>query len=193
MIVDGLRSDVHRRPRALGLGAALFLVACSSRTPVLDAVLDAHAGLGSGVYEEMGRWERVLGRAETVLQTDGGETFFYWPADGVAAFTHPHYEGQHRSRRRHELRVTSVIVPLQESIQLHFLPIAEDEVIRFNRLLDLEGPAFSVLRSGVSPGPAGSVDLVASPTRRTVERLHFVDGEPVAVEVRDSWWWSHYD
>jgi hypothetical protein len=152
--------------------------------------------LGEGIYETLGRWESVLGEAETVTQADGGHTFFYWPESGVGVFTHPLYEGQFRRTPLPNRRVTSVVLPLQEDLHLQFLPIAGEQAIHFDRLLNLQHVASriqEVSRVDIHPDGLCYIDLVASPLRKTVERLHYQDGEASAIEIRDDWWLSHYD
>ena len=116
-----------------------------------------------------------------------------WPDPG--AFTHPLYEGQFREKRTPERIVTSVIVPLQKSFHPDFLPVADDLTIHFDKLLDLEPvlPPSTLVRHQSSQDGGAGVDLVSSPLRRTVERLHLEDGQPIAIEIRDVWWLSHYD
>lgn len=62
------------------VAASLLVTACETHTPALDLVLERYSALGTGIYEELSQWESVLGEPETVVQTDGGQTFFYWPA-----------------------------------------------------------------------------------------------------------------
>jgi hypothetical protein len=91
--------------------------------------------------------------------------------------------------------VTSVIVPLRSSFHPSFLRVAENVTIHFDRLLELRRPREGMSAHGTSEAIEKNShrDLVSSPLRKTVERLHLVAGEPVAIEVRDDWWWSHYD
>lgn len=180
---------------ALVSTTVLLFTSCQARTPTLTRVLEAYPGLGTGIYEELGRWEEVLGAPSTVPQADEAETFFYWPEHGLGVFTHPLYEGQFRRRQRPERTVTSVIVPVRKSFHPEFLPVSEGVTVHFYQLLNLDRSVPSSRARSRQPRQhrPSHVDLVSSPLRKTVERLHLRDGEPVAVEIRDVWWLSHYD
>jgi hypothetical protein len=147
------------------------------------------------MYEELSRWEAALGAPKTVSQADEGQTFFYWPEHGIGVFTHPLYESQFRSKQQEDRRVTSVILPLQHTLQPSFLPVADDLVIRFDEVMDLQGllPDSSTNGQKERLDGASHIDLVSSPFRKTAERLYFRNGEPIAIEIRDVWWFSHYD
>lgn len=157
--------------------------------------MEAYPALGMGIYEDLGRWEAVLGVPETVPQADGGTTFFYWPERGIAVFTHPQYESQFQHEDREERKVTSVILPLRRSFHPSFLPLDDHVEVQFTELLDLQHvlPDLSSTHREAKSAETAQVDLVSSPLRKTIERLHLVDGEPIAIEVRDTWWLSHYD
>lgn len=180
---------------AVAILTGTLVSACSSRTPSLEVVLEEYPELRPGIYEELGRWEQVLGAPQTVRQPDGAHTFFYWPDHGIAVFTHPLYEGQYRSKQREARKVTSVILPLKGAFAPSFLPVEENIVIQFDRLLELPRDSAERLRRAESPvsDPCHHVDIVSSPWLKPTERLHVCDGQPVAVEVRDTWWLSHYD
>jgi hypothetical protein len=192
-----MTSVQKRRWVVVGLlvGSCLLLTACQTRTPALELVLDRYPDLGSGIYEKLSRWEEVLGEPETVPQADGGTTFFYWPERGIAVFTHPLYEGQYRGKEQEERTVTSVILPLRKSFRPGFLPVEDEVVVRFDQLLDTRRflPDSTPSRPPTRSGDTAYVDLISSPFRKTVERLHLVDGEPIAIEIRDTWWLSRYD
>jgi hypothetical protein len=181
--------------KGLALTAGLLCTACESRTPALDVAMEAYPALGIGIYEDLSRWEAVLGKPETVPQKDGGTTFFYWPDRGIAVFTHPLYERQAEHKDRGERTVTSVILPLRKSFHPSFLPVEDEVVVRFDQLMDLRRspPDVAPSRQPTREGDADYVDLVSSPMRKTVERLHVLDGEPIAIEIRDTWWLSRYD
>jgi len=176
-------------------GTALLLFGCRIRTPALDMVLASHPGLETGIYQDLGTWEEVLGPAKTVQQADGGTTLFYWPDEGIAVFTHPLYEGQYRGKPDRKRKVTSVIIPLRRSIRPEFLPIGEGVWLQFDRLVDLgDYPSrLADLAPEVAASDPAFVDLVSGPFRRTTERAQFRGSEPTLVEIRDTWLLSHYD
>ena len=174
----------------------VLLTSCSVQTPALRVVVERYPGLGSGIYEDLATWEAALGQPHTVYQSDGGQTFFYWPERGVAVFTHPQYEGQYRRRPLLRREVTSVIIPLRQSFHPYFLPVPKGTTIRFDHLLDLDSASWRSVPSRDDGRPSGPwhQDIVrASLLRKTIERVHFEGREPVAIEVRDAWWFSHYD
>lgn len=174
---------------------AVLLLGCRVQTPALGFVLAGHPGLETGIYQDLGTWEELLGPPKTVQQKDGGTTLFYWPEEGIAVFAHPLYEGQYRSKPARKRKVTSVIIPLRKSIRPGLLPIGEDIWLQFDRLLDLGDYASRLADLApqvAAPGPA-FVDLVSGPLRKTTERVHFRGTEPTILEIRDTWWLSHYD
>lgn len=181
--------------KCLALMAGLLSTACEARTPALVTAMESYPALGMGIYEDLSQWEAVLGEPQTVPQADGGTTFFYWPQRGIAVFTHPLYEGQFDGKEKEEWKVTSVILPLRKSFHPSFLPVEDEVVVRFDQLMDLRRspPDVAPSRQPTREGDADYVDLVSSPMRKTVERLHVLDGEPIAIEIRDTWWLSRYD
>jgi hypothetical protein len=176
-------------------GTALLLSGCRLRSPALDVVLTSYPGLETGIYQDLGTWEEVLGPSRTVKQADGGTTIFYWPEEGVVVFTHPLYQGQYRRKPARERKVTSVIIPLRRSIRPDSLPVAEGVSLELDTLLDLgDYPRrLADLTPEVAAPDRAFVDLVSGPFRKTTERVHFRGTEPTSVEIRDTWWLSHYD
>jgi len=187
------------KPKRIALvwlgGTALLLFGCRIRTPALDVVLASHPGLETGIYEDLGTWEEVLGPSRTIEQADGGTTIHCWPEKGIAVFTHPLYEGQYRGTPERKRKVTSIIIPLRRSIRPDFLPIGEGVSLELDRLLDLgDYPShLADLAPQIASSDPAFVDLVSGPFRRTTERARFRGSEPTLIEVRDTWWLSHYD
>lgn len=160
----------------------------------MELVLLEYPALGDGIHEKLGLWKEVLGEPRTVPQLDNGPAFFYWPEHGIAVFTHPLYQGQYRRKGVDDRRVTSIILPVRRSLQPTFLPIAEDAFIHFDRLLQVEASLKALPLREKWPSRVGSqIDFRSSRLAKTVERVHFRDSTPVAVEIRDVWWLSHYD
>ena len=84
----------------------------SKDDPILKALNSKYYAQDLTLLTEIEQWERIFGNPKTLEQRDGGNTFFYWPEQGIAVFTHPLFEGQYRRKERKDWKVTSIIIPL---------------------------------------------------------------------------------
>lgn len=112
-------------------------------------------------------WTKALGEPSVVVQKDLGNTFFYWPAHGVAVFCHPLYHKQYQYKKREDWVVTSIVVPLTNKIHPQLPPVDPDARIVFTNLL-------------FTPSEAAKARWDALPK----VSVHLQDGVTVALEIK---------
>lgn len=118
------------------IGACISACFKGSCFNALEAALtnrlgSTHCVLGS----TLANWTNVLGSPSVVMQEDGGNTFFYWPNQGVAVFCHPLYRGQYTRREQPNWVVTSILIPLETNVHPRIPPVKLDTQIVFTKLL----------------------------------------------------------
>lgn len=185
-----------------------FLLGCAERpeAELMNQLRKLHPGIGPGLYAPLSTWSETLGSPEWVDQLDGGHTYFYWPQHGIAVFTHPQFSGQYSRRDESARIVTSVIFPLRNEITPAVPPMDRGKVVRFEHLVPLRlgGKLISQLtmedlRSvGIAPASSSKQGTGQIAPISILERasmlLHTSEaGEPAELEIRDTWWLSHYD
>jgi hypothetical protein len=106
----------------------------SKDDPILKALNSKYYAQDLTLLTEIEQWERIFGNPKTLEQRDGGNTFFYWPEQGIAVFTHPLFEGQYRRKERKDWKVTSIIIPLTKTIKSDFLSLNRDQFIYFQNI-----------------------------------------------------------
>lgn len=184
----------------------LMLLATGCATREVDDLLSGFRArfplLSSGVYVELGVWVDALGEPSTVAQLDGGETYFYWPRHGVAAFTHPLFEGQYARKARNERLVTSVILPLRSQYRPAVVAVSPETRAIFDRPTSVlfrrrplpEWGAEELSRALLPRPRAESRGRLGRLTSKIEILLHRdPTGEPTEIEIRDVWLFSHYD
>ncbi len=116
----------------------LYVSACSKHSSLnaLEAELTNRLGSTQLVLgATLATWTSALGNPSVVSQEDGGNTFFYWPNQGVGVFCHPLYWGQYERRKQPDWVVTSVFIPLQTNLHPRIPPVKSDMRIDFTKLL----------------------------------------------------------
>lgn len=185
--------------------AAMWAASAECNASALHAMGVRESRNGLGLLTRLEEWETHFGPAETVEQADGGETFFFWPEHGISVFTHPHYEGQARNRSRGDLRVTSIIVPIQRTLHPQVPPVREGILVEYEKLLDLEIQGRSLLDwtaedsvAGGARGGTGGEFLELQPGLCQIlsgirVRVYLAEDRPSELEIREARVFSWYD
>lgn len=185
----------------------LIIILCKIvlfRNPILDGFDSKYHKKGLKMLSEIQLWEKNFGSPKTIDQSDGGNTFFYWPEQGIAAFTHPLYEGQYRRKERKDWKVTSIIIPLTKTIRSDFLSLNSGELIYFENLSDIKVNGYFLttydlpklkrlyLFSFITKD--GYIELANIPFLSPILiRVYLENNEPVKIEIRENNIFLWYD
>lgn len=186
----------------------LFIIALSKMVlfgnPILQGFDSKYHGKGVKILSEIQMWEKNYGNPKTITQKDGGKTFFYWPEQGIAVFTHPLYEGQYRRKEPKHWKATSIIIPLTKTIRSEFLSLNSGQLIYFENLsvLKVNGhflttydlPKLKRLYLFSFKNKNGFIELANIPFLSPVLiRVYLEKNEPTKIEIRENNIFSWYD
>jgi hypothetical protein len=119
-------------------GVALALSGCLPQTSgdVVESEVTNRLGSTELVLGScLGEWMKHLGHPAIIEQKDEGNTFFYWPDRGIAVFCHPLFRKQYEHKKREDWVVTTILVPLTNTVHPRLPPVENNARIRFSKLL----------------------------------------------------------
>jgi len=120
----------------IGILLVYSLLACRNSTDEIETRLLHELETTNCVLgETYAVWTNALGLPLTIEQKDGGNTFFNWPAKGVAVFCHPLFKGQYNRKEMSNWKITSILIPLVPKVNPGLPPVDGDLLISFTRLL----------------------------------------------------------
>lgn len=196
----------HLRKFLVILGIFLIIILCKIvlfRNPILEGFYSKYHKKGLKMLSEIQMWEKTFGSPKTLEQRDGGNTFFYWPEQGIAVFTHPLFEGQYRRKERKDWKVTSIIIPLTKNIKSNFLSLNRDQLIYFQNINGIKiydrflatYDLISLKRLYLfSFNNNGFIELTNIPFLSPIQiRLYLEKDKPVMIEIRENNVFSWYD
>lgn len=171
--------------------------------PILEGFYSKYCENGLKILSEIYIWEKNFGNPKTLEQRDGGNTFFYWPEQGIAVFTHPLFEGQYRRKERKDWKVTSIIIPLTKTIKSNFLSLNRDQLIYFQNINDIKiNDRFLTTYDLISLkrlylfsfNNNGFIELTNIPFLSPIQiRVYLEKDKPVMIEIRENNVFSWYD